>query len=899
MLLLSVSAFATGNGDYCVHINNGIATYYDDALIGFTNTLEIWIENDDLLGGMSPAIEIVIDDAFNWETWGAFPPADPVVQEENDAVGVWNLPDLQVANDFDDASPEHLLLGGAAMPGAGLPANTSRLCYTLQFTISGAATEHFPGIHISPYVYPPAGTWTFTDGAGGYPPTFCGADAGTETNPVGLVEFDIIELPCLPPVWVDTPPPVVDQNHCDDYTYQLDATEGGNVPAADPVTYGGDFTNPDGFIFRPFPCSMFVEPLEVWAMNACGGQVFYNFEIHWFSNPPQITNCPPITSVGKIAKCNTWTYNFDVVDPDPCDIFTWTVECADIPCATCPCEPFGAYGIDNLGNFWFNTADEDGGCIYGFRVCVYDKTGLVDCCEFQVEVLATEPFVIRINKVHEVLQGHYVFVCIGQPAGSELIGGFDFLIAYDASALTFISAELGDALKAQGWEYFTYRYGPWGNCTGPCPSGFARFVAIADINNGPNHPTGYGGGGQYVDMKFYVTNDRTFECQYVPIRFVWQDCGDCGDNGLSSVTGDTLFIMERVFDFEWNSGWQCGDPIDFGDESYELTWVDADLGFGFMYGGPDPECTVCVEFYPPDHPTHPGECKNKPVQFIWFWNGGVDIACAESIDARGDINMNGIAHEIADAVLFTNYFLYGIGVFHIAMEGQIAATDVNNDGIVLSVGDLVYLIRVITGDALPFPKLAPFANSVDVNVVNGLLSANSASDIGGVYAVFEFDGSYEIVNHTDMELVSHGENGELRVLLYSGLDDMSNFIPAGENQLFTVVGGDLIKAEVSDFNGNLLTTNVQKTALPTAFNLQQNVPNPFNPTTRITLELPELSNWNLDIYNVAGQLVKSFNGNDIGVVTVEWNAANLASGVYFYRMTAGAFTDTKKMVLMK
>jgi hypothetical protein len=897
MLLLSVSAFATGVGDYCVHISHGIPTYADSALIGYTNTFEVWIANDDLLGGMSPAVTIVIDVAYTWVTpYGAFPAATPYVMEHGRAIGAWNLPFLQVTQDFAGAPPHHLLLGGASMPGGGLPAGASELCYTLQFDIPDGEAETRPGIHISPYNYPPAGTWTFTDGAGGYAPDFCGAPTGSEVSPVGLVEFNVVTLPCLPPVWTSTPAAAVGVNHCNDYDFQLAATEGGNTPPADPVTYGGDNTNAAGQIHVPAPgaggCGSM--GLDVFAQNACGGVVNHNFTINWTNNAPAVSNCP--ASVGKIAKGNPWAYNFTVADPDPCDVFTWTVTHLGTA-------PVGGYSIDNLGHFVFNTHDDDGGNTYLFEACVDDNCGdrASACCQFEVEVLATEPFVIRIKKIHDQLQGHYAYVTLGKAAGSELMGGFDFLIAYDASALTFLSAELGEMLVADGWEYFTYRYGPWGNCTGPCPSGFARLVAIADVNNGPNHPSGYGeGNGHLVEMKFYVTNDRTFECQFVPIRFVWQDCGDCGDNGISSVTGDTLFIMQRVFDYEWNSGWQHGDPIDFGDDSYELTWVDADFGFGFMYGGPDPECTVCVEFYPPDHPTHPNECKNKPIQFIWFWNGGVDIVCKESIDAPGDINMNGISHEIADAVLFTNYFLYGISVFHIAREGQIAATDVNNDGLVLSVGDLVYLIRIITGDALPFPKLAPFANSAQIDVTNGVVTANSANDIGGVFAVYEVNGSYDVINHTDMELVSNVVNGELRVLVYSGVTDMDNYIPAGTNQLFTVAGdADLVKVEVADYNGNMLTTNVNKTSLPTQYSLLQNVPNPFNPTTRITLELPTISNWSLDIYNVAGQLVKSFNGTDQGVVTVEWNASNVASGIYFYKMTAGAFTDTKKMVLMK
>jgi hypothetical protein len=473
------------------------------------------------------------------------------------------------------------------------------------------------------------------------------------------------------------------------------------------------------------------------------------------------------------------------------------------------------------------------------------------------------------------------------------MGGFDFLVGYDASALSFMSATLGADLGplGLGWEYFTYRYGAFGNCSGPCPSGFARVVAIADINNGANHPACLfvPSGGVLATLKFYVTNNGTFECMYAPIRFAWQDCGD---NAISSATGDTLFISKEVYDFEWDGN--LGNPL------FNITWIDCGLGYGFYYGGACPGCEECHEFYPLDHPEHPGECKNQPVRDIYFWNGGVDIACAESIDARGDINLNGIANEIADAVLFTNYFLQGIGVFDIALDGQIAATDVNNDGLRLSVGDLVYLIRVITGDALPFPKLAPFANSATVNVVNGVVTADAASDLGAVFAVFDVNGSYNVINHTGMELVSNEVNGELRVLVYSGMTDMDNYIPAGSNQLFTVAGNaELVKVEVSDYNGNLLSTNVNKTSLPTQFSLLQNVPNPFNPTTKITLELPTISNWSLDIYNVAGQLVKGFSGTDQGVVSIEWNASNVASGIYFYKMSAGAFTDTKKMVLMK
>jgi hypothetical protein len=492
-------------------------------------------------------------------------------------------------------------------------------------------------------------------------------------------------------------------------------------------------------------------------------------------------------------------------------------------------------------------------------------------------VLNTQPFVIKIQKTHQTIQGNYEYVSVTKEFGSELMGGYDFLIGYDASALSFISASLGADVGpgGLGWEYFTYRYGAFGNCGGPCPSGKLRIVAIADANNGPNHPSGFAvpDGGELASLKFYVTNDRTFECQKIGINFCWVDCGD---NGISSVTGDTLFISSQVFDY------QNTDPIN--DQSHEITDLTCRP---FSMGGACADCDVSAKY--------------QPVRFILFWNGGIDIACADSIDDKGDLNLNKVAYEIADAVLYTNYFLYGPSALDpLYYDAQVAASDVNADGNPLSVGDLVYLLRVVVGDALPFPKLAPFANTANVTLANGTLSTNANVDLGAVYATFEVNGSYNVVSNTDMEVLSAESDGLLKVLVYSGTSNMSNAIDAGASDLFTVNGNvNLVDVEVADYQGNMLNTKVSKSVLPTSFALHQNVPNPFNPTTKIGLDLPTASDWSISIYNVAGQLVQSFNGNGVGTVSVEWDASNVASGIYFYRATVNDWTQTKKMVLMK
>ena len=88
--------------------------------------------------------------------------------------------------------------------------------------------------------------------------------------------------------------------------------------------------------------------------------------------------------------------------------------------------------------------------------------------------------------------------------------------------------------------------------------------------------------------------------------------------------------------------------------------------------------------------------------------------------------------------------------------------------------------------------------------------------------------------------------------------------------------------------------------IPTSFVLSQNYPNPFNASTNIQFGLPVASDYQLSIYNVLGQVVKSFRGRaDAGYVTIKWNADDLSSGIYLYRLIADNFQSTRKMVLMK
>jgi hypothetical protein len=93
---------------------------------------------------------------------------------------------------------------------------------------------------------------------------------------------------------------------------------------------------------------------------------------------------------------------------------------------------------------------------------------------------------------------------------------------------------------------------------------------------------------------------------------------------------------------------------------------------------------------------------------------------------------------------------------------------------------------------------------------------------------------------------------------------------------------------------------------PTVFSVSQNYPNPFNPVTNFRVALPQASHVKIELFNILGQKVKTLVDEDMraGVFVVDWDGNDdrgleVSSGIYFYRIIAGDFSDIKKMVLLK
>ena len=93
----------------------------------------------------------------------------------------------------------------------------------------------------------------------------------------------------------------------------------------------------------------------------------------------------------------------------------------------------------------------------------------------------------------------------------------------------------------------------------------------------------------------------------------------------------------------------------------------------------------------------------------------------------------------------------------------------------------------------------------------------------------------------------------------------------------------------------------ENTISPNTFSLAANYPNPFNPSTVINYQIPYNSLVTLKVFDVLGNEVKNLvNGQkEMGKYSVQFDAPSLASGMYFYTLTAGKFMDTKKFILLK
>ena len=200
-------------------------------------------------------------------------------------------------------------------------------------------------------------------------------------------------------------------------------------------------------------------------------------------------------------------------------------------------------------------------------------------------------------------------------------------------------------------------------------------------------------------------------------------------------------------------------------------------------------------------------------------------------------------------------------------------------------GSVAYIDNVHFGDNNVPVELVSFTASVINNQVH--LSWNTASE--------KNNSGFEVLRSTNSRLFTkigfvHGHGTSSEINVYSYVDKNVN-------------GTVYYKLKQIDFDGtSKYSKTVEATAVkPVEFNLSQNYPNPFNPSTTISYSIPQDNFVSLKVYNVLGNEVATLINGQItaGTHNVHFNASNLSSGVYYYTLRTGNFTNTKKLMLLK
>lgn len=277
----------------------------------------------------------------------------------------------------------------------------------------------------------------------------------------------------------------------------------------------------------------------------------------------------------------------------------------------------------------------------------------------------------------------------------------------------------------------------------------------------------------------------------------------------------------------------------------------------------------------------------------------------------GDVDNSGQV-DISD-LLYLVDFMYFAGPSPYVVN----VNDVNGDCVGPDIADMTYLSHFMFNYG-PYPqcgclvngngKLAPMneAITLETSYENGVTKVYLNSplvSIRGVEFKMEADNAQVLTLESDsrFDLVYNNENNILRgaILDMDGVE----YWTEGRHLVLEIDGEvELTYGGVSDISHNSYRTDIGLAKLiPESLGMSQNYPNPFNPNTVIKFQLPAATDVVIEVYNIAGQKVTDIaNGRfDAGEHEIEWDAGQYSSGVYLYRMTAGNFVETKKMILLK
>ena len=273
---------------------------------------------------------------------------------------------------------------------------------------------------------------------------------------------------------------------------------------------------------------------------------------------------------------------------------------------------------------------------------------------------------------------------------------------------------------------------------------------------------------------------------------------------------------------------------------------------------------------------------NNPMNPSWNASCEDCNGVANGTAANGDLNSDGIIN-IADVVHLVNYILG-------ATQLNVSCGDANDDGF-LNVSDVISIVNIILADR-------SFGNedaiSSDLIINDDSIRLESDGFVQGVHIILSHNSKFKI-NLVDA-LISE----------FRTIDNMTNLI--------VVTDGSQSITDIATFEGDITIESVHVVNQSGDVNVEQVIelssievkvvgPNPFNPSTQISVAVPEAGLVSVYVYNVLGQkvatLVDGYMDANISGHIVNFNASHLASGVYLVQAISADKVATQKLMLLK
>jgi hypothetical protein len=288
----------------------------------------------------------------------------------------------------------------------------------------------------------------------------------------------------------------------------------------------------------------------------------------------------------------------------------------------------------------------------------------------------------------------------------------------------------------------------------------------------------------------------------------------------------------------------------------------------------------------------------------WDFNGvdgrltmNFDIPCVPIIEARevvaefieiggacgsGDVNGDG-SWNVVDIVTLVNYVLQG--------NATDCAADVNGDGN-YNVLDVVALANCVLESNCSSGARINDATSVEFNVIGNEVTMTADGIVGGIQMTLSHGIDFSLNLTDDAQISEYLTDGNTTTVIIVN--------PTG-NSLFTANGDFTIESVIaSNYQGDHQLSTSMNNMLK-GFSISSAYPNPFNPSTQMSLTLNTSADVSVKVFNMAGQLVDVIANGQMssGTYSFAWDGTNVSSGVYFIQTEVGSEVQNQKIMLVK